>query len=554
MTKATLLILEGDAQGARYELSEGTAEIGRGVRNDYRIIDNEVSRRHAAIQFESDAYWLLDRNSSNGTFVNGIQVSRHELKHGDRIHLGHTVLLFSHEKSVDESSSMLDDVIHIVGDSGFGEESAIVQAMEHTESQPLANLRALYRITEAAVSPSMSQDEMLQRILDLTIDVVGADRGSVLLTNEDDEILPRIYADRRADRPSGKMVISSSIVHHVVQHGRGVVTSDAQHDTRFQSGKSIINAGIREAMCVPMQGHYKLQGVIYVDITSSQLDLEKAAKERQFTDEELRLLVAIGRQAALAIEGLNFQNALVKAERFAAMGQTIAVLSHHVKNILQGIRGGSYLIDMGLNKSEESLVRNGWTIVERNQNKIYHLVMDMLTFSKERQPVLEHGDLNATVREVCELMRARAVESGVEFSSQLGDLPATSFDAEAIHQAVLNIVSNALDAIEESEDGAIHLQTDYDKVTDTLSISVTDNGPGIPESQLASIFNLFESTKGSRGTGLGLAVSQKIIREHGGDIEVENLPNNGCRFRLYWTHIEDDQRAEQVGGATIVAE
>lgn len=553
MNKVTLLVLEGDAQGARYELSEGTAEIGRGVRNDYRIIDTEVSRRHAAIQFESDAYWLLDRNSSNGTLVNGMQVNRHELKHGDRIQIGRTVLLFTHEKPADESS-MLDDVIHIVGDSVFGQESAIVQAMDHTESQPLANLRALYRITEAAVSPSMSQDEMLQRILDLTIDVVGAARGSVLLTNEVDEILPRIYADRRGDRQSGKMVISSSIVHYVVHHGRGVVTSDAQHDTRFQSGKSIINAGIREAMCVPMQGHYKLQGVIYVDITSSPLDLERAAKERQFTDEELRLLVAIGRQAALAIEGLNFQTALVKAERFAAMGQTITVLSHHVKNILQGIRGGSYLIDLGLNKSEEQMVRNGWTIVERNQNKIYHLVMDMLTFSKERQPVLEHRDLNTTVREVCDLMQARALEIGVKFTSQLGELPETSFDPEAIHQAVLNIVINALDAIEESEDGAIQLETAYDQAADMLSISVTDNGPGIPESQLASIFNLFESTKGSRGTGLGLAVSQKIIREHGGDIEVENLPEQGCRFRLFWTHIEDDHRAEPVGGATVVFE
>ena len=70
----------------------------------------------------------------------------------------------------------------------------------------------------------------------------------------------------------------------------------------------------------------------------------------------------------------------------AAVGQAIATLSHHVKNILQGIRGGSYLIDMGLNDHDEGLVRKGWGIVEKNQNKIYHLVMDMLTFSKERQP------------------------------------------------------------------------------------------------------------------------------------------------------------------------
>ncbi len=73
-------------------------------------------------------------------------------------------------------------------------------------------------------------------------------------------------------------------------------------------------------------------------------------------------------------------------------------------------------------------------------------------------------------------------------------------------------------------------------------VAVTDNGPGIPEDQLARIFNIFESTKGARGTGLGLAVSQKILREHGGDITVETKPGFGCRFVLNWPRIDEEHR------------
>src|SRR6185436_16643504 len=97
----------------------------------------------------------------------------------------------------------------------------------------------------------------------------------------------------------------------------------------------------------------------------------------KFSEDTLRLMVAIGRQSALAVEDNRYQQALVKAERFAAVGQTITILSHHIKNILQGVRGGSYLIDMGLKDHNEDLVRKGWGIVEKNQDKIYQLVMDM---------------------------------------------------------------------------------------------------------------------------------------------------------------------------------
>jgi len=114
------------------------------------------------------------------------------------------------------------------------------------------------------------------------------------------------------------------------------------------------------------------------------------------------------------------------------------------------------------------------------------------------------------------------------------DTPTAMFDAEGIHRAVLNIVSNAIDAVERMERGAVVLQTGYDRTADMPLVAVSDNGPGIPEDQRASIFNVFESSKGARGTGIGLPVSRKILREHGGRIRVEGGPGQGTRFVLSW--------------------
>ncbi|MEX0703414.1 MAG: ATP-binding protein [Planctomycetales bacterium] len=564
MPHATLLVVHGVDQGTRLQIEAAPVSIGRGVRNEIRILDTEVSRQHALVRFENGGFHISDRNSSNGTFVNGERVRTCRLMNGDRVQIGRTVMLFEQREDADDRTRSIAERIDLVGRQGPEDQSSIVGQADRDShlmvdatlpggggqalAQSIANLQALYRIAEEAVSSSLSLDQLLRRILDLSIDVVGADRGCMLLTDgESGEPAPHAFSHRRGRDDSSRMPVSRSIVDYVLHHGHGVRTSDAQRDRRFEPGQSILQAGIREAICVPMQGRYELLGVVYVDTTTpSERAVIEGAALHQFDDEKLRLMVAIARQCALAIENHRYQQAYVKAERLAAMGQTIAMLSHHIKNILQGVRGGSYLIDLGLKDHNEELVRKGWGIVEKNQNKIYNLVLDMLTFSKERKPVLAEADLNETVGEVCELMQARAEETGIDFQYRPAEnLPLTTFDAEGIHRALLNVVNNAVDAVEGALDGRIGVETAYDADTDELRVVVTDNGPGIPPEQIERIFNVFESTKGARGTGLGLAVSRKIVREHGGEIRVESHPGEGCRFIVAWPRIDDEHRPRE---------
>jgi len=292
-----------------------------------------------------------------------------------------------------------------------------------------------------------------------------------------------------------------------------------------------------------MQGRYDVVGVIYIDtLTPAHRAIVHPA--RRFREEHLKLMVAIGHQAALAVEDTMYYSAMVQAERLAAVGQTIAMLSHHIKNILQGIRGGSYLIEMGLSQHDENIVQKGWQIVEKNQNKISSMVMDMLSFSKEREPDLADGDLNQVVADVVELLQPRATEMNVALAwNPDPSLPTLQFDSEAIHRAVLNVGANAIDACDGRTAGKAEISTHYLAEQSLVQIVVADNGVGITAEQLPKIFQVFVSDKGARGTGLGLPVSEKILKEHGGRILVESQPDHGSRFNLEFPAV--------LGGASV---
>src|SRR5262249_24766171 len=220
---------------------------------------------------------------------------------------------------------------------------------------------------------------------------------------------------------------------------QGILVSDAARDERFQAAQSILHSGIREVLCVPMKGRHETLGVLYLDTRTSIRDLKNAQGiAGKFTEDHLKLAIAIAHQAALAVEETRYYQAMVQAERLAAVGQTIAAMSHHVKNILQGLLFGSDLVKRGLAEKDESELLQGWKIVEKNQGKIYDLVMDMLSYSKEREPAIEETDLNEVARDVLELLAARAREKKVTLEARLDDkLPKCPADADAIHKALL---------------------------------------------------------------------------------------------------------------------
>jgi signal transduction histidine kinase/pSer/pThr/pTyr-binding forkhead associated (FHA) protein len=551
---ARLIVIKGPDEGRQYELPAGEpVSIGRDRTNRLVLHDTEVSRKHAEIFSDNGTFRLRDVGSANGTLVNTQNVREVPLSPGDHITIGQTILVFSSARTERPAgASDIASQIRLITRKDEEVPSAIVKTVAEDEgsrilARPdqastqwlktrLASLSVMYETTQA-VSHILDLDQLLDRILELIFNSIPADHGCVMLRNLDDaDFQPKAVRFRDGVNQQEKMTVSRTIMEWVLEQKQGVLISDAARDARFASGNSITRFNIREVICVPMKGRHETHGVLFLDTVTSTRKMVAEGKEEpvaKLTEEHLSLAIAIAHQAALAVEETRYHQAMVQGERLAAIGQTIAALSHHIKNIMQGIVFGSDMVRAAMSDSDTALLQKGWRLVEKNQSKIHDLVMDMLSFSKEREPAIENTDLNKVVEDVVDMVRGRAEDRGIELDVRLSSsLPMVPADPDGVLKALLNIVSNALDAVEDREEAYVGVQTLLEPGGQWARIVVLDHGPGIPADDLADIFKPFVSSKGSRGTGLGLPVSRKIFREHGGDVVVESKVGKGSKFIL----------------------
>jgi len=563
-----LIVIKGVDEGKQFELTGQHVGAGRDGSNRIKLQDTEVSRRHAEFVRTTDGYRVVDRGSANGTFVNNQSIRDVLLHPGDQVQIGQTLLVYSAgvREGVWEPPVRGDlaDHISLITRQDLQLPSAIVQSIGETEGSrilahpeqvegpwlknALANL--MYQATQA-VSQILDLNQLLERILELIFRFLDADRGCIMLrdvpasgtgtestTPDSAEFQPKALRWRDGINRQEKIPVSRTIMDYVLREKQGILVSDVARDERFQAVQSIVRHGISEIICVPMKGRHETLGVLYLDARTISRDplggsISAGQPAHKFSGEHLFLAGALAHQAALAVEETRYHQAMVQAERLAAIGQTIAGMSHHIKNILQGLKSGSEILKMGLKDMEPALLQQGWKNIEKNQAKIYDLVVDMLSYSKEREPNIENTDLNSVARDVIELMAARAKELGIELAARLDDqLPQCPADPEGIHRALLNIIGNALDAVEDVESPRVIVATAQESDGEGVYFEVRDNGNGIPPEKLNDIFRPFVSSKGARGTGLGLAVSRKILREHGGDILVRSQAGQGSTFVL----------------------
>lgn len=285
------------------------------------------------------------------------------------------------------------------------------------------------------------------------------------------------------------------------------------------------------------------------------------------------------------------------ALRLAAIGETIATLSHSIKNIMQGLRGGADAVELALQQGNLDRAREGWPILARNLDRVLALTLNMLAYAKDRPLDVDLEDPNATIREVAELLAAACRRKRIRLELDLDpDLPPIPMDAAAIHQAVVNLATNAIEAAPDRT-GVVAIRTRFVLAstgstgsggsagpvgitgssgssgssgsadssapikatgsTDSADpsgssarparceIVVEDNGPGISPAQRPHLFEPFSSTKGQRGTGLGLAVTRKIAIQHGGDVSHEERSGGGTRMLLNLPAHSDDFDAER---------
>ncbi|MEW6111251.1 MAG: PAS domain S-box protein [Thermodesulfobacteriota bacterium] len=226
------------------------------------------------------------------------------------------------------------------------------------------------------------------------------------------------------------------------------------------------------------------------------------------------------------------------SDRLAVVGQTVAGLAHGIKNILTGLEGGVFVVETAIEDKDDQLLNRGWKMIQNNIVRISVLVKDLLGYSKERAPRYEETDPNLLGEEVCALFDIRAKEKSIvierAFDPNVGKVFKIFLDQRGIHTCLSNLLSNALDACEIDSKKVEHrivMRTKQDP-DGNLIYEVSDNGAGMSEETKRKIFSSFYSTKGSRGTGLGLMVTSKIVMEHGGRILFESEESQGSTFTV----------------------
>jgi signal transduction histidine kinase len=247
------------------------------------------------------------------------------------------------------------------------------------------------------------------------------------------------------------------------------------------------------------------------------------------------LLDAMGNVAAVMELSTNISRVKEIQKELTFLGQSVASLSHDIKNILEGLQGGAYVVDEALKDQDQELMKKGWSVVKKNIHEISGLVQNILYSTKKRKPVYQAIALEEMLMESIAFFyeKAQSIECKLRANAN-PRLPVVQMDPGAMRRMLINLLSNALEACSRDkgkDSHAIAVKADfYDRRH--FMIEVDDDGIGMDEATSEKIFTQFFSTKGTDGTGLGLMVVHEIVKEHDGRIEVLSNPGKGSTFRI----------------------
>jgi signal transduction histidine kinase/pSer/pThr/pTyr-binding forkhead associated (FHA) protein len=543
MAAYELLVIKGPEEGQVYQLEAEEVIIGRDTTCELCFEDRTLSRQHARIIINGENITIEDLGSVNGLLVNGVRLKSSDLKVDDRLTLGNVELLLRPATDHTPQFERLSQPLPPGDEPTLLHQPDAQQIFQPSDSEPASvmnitqtlsssmlmdllgrshlSLGAMYRVTRIA-SSIFDLDVLLNKILDETFATVRAERGFVLLIDPNtDQLELKSSRWQKKEGLDHKVSISQNIISHVLEKKESVLIADAMADSKFGMAESVVLHQIRSAMCSPLRGRKRIVGIIHVDTTGAGA----------FSHEDLMLLDAIGNAAGIAVENAQLYKDKILNERLAAMGQAISGLSHYIKNIVAAMDTSHAMVEKALAAEDLSIINRVWKILRRSNQRISNLVLDMLAYSKDRKPDIQPCPINEVCKEAAELCHDRIKTKHGKLQLDLDPkLPRILADPQGIHRCLLNLLTNAIDALDE-EGGEVKISTEKHGEGEVL-ITVEDNGSGIPEEICQRIFDVFFSTKGSQGTGLGLAVTKKIIEEHGGSIEVQSKEDQGTKFSI----------------------
>jgi two-component system, NtrC family, sensor kinase len=518
MATYELVLAHPDGVSERFAVDEAGLSIGRSPNSNIVLADKLVSRQHARIWMQDGAIHFKDLDSRNGVEINNQRLSKGIIAEGDVLQIGGSTF---HVVKTGGSN---------LGRSIISEEKAKALHNSILSEAGSGRMAVLYRAA-TLMGTIFDLDVLFREILGLIFEALPVRRGFVIiLDSESGE--PEVHGSYSLEPADQGPPLSRTLIQHVFDNKSSILTTDAQDDSRFDQADSIIGHQIHSAMCAPLRGREEIVGAIYVD---------SGVMHRPFTAEDLGLLTTITLVVGVAVENARLYKDNMEKERLAAVGLATAGLGHCVKNILTGVRGGSEFIGMALKEENLKYLQTGWPILSRAIDRIDGLVMNMLTFSRDRKPERCPTDINSIIRDIMDGLRGRAEKNHVALAFEETSAGIINVDGQQVFRVVQNLTLNAIEACE-SSGGRVNAFCEYDE--NGCTFRVIDTGIGIPAEMLPHLSEAFVSSKGSSGTGLGLACSYKIVREHNGTIDVDSTEGKGTEFTVFLPHLDGDTHTE----------
>jgi signal transduction histidine kinase len=274
---------------------------------------------------------------------------------------------------------------------------------------------------------------------------------------------------------------------------------------------------------VPIAGKNDVLGLLYAQSDNLIAPMTK---------EDATFASAVANELALNIESIRFQAKALKNERMAGIGLTIGNLAHNIKNLIALNQSASQLMDSHIARSGDDQIEKYWQWMQQGLSGISQLSTDILDYVKEDQFLNRPTDINKAIKKYRHSLERRFSHEGISFEFVLSaENPVWVIDEIQFQRALLNLVINAVDAINDKKRGKIRISTAL-KANRCLTVSVIDNGCGIPSSKMDKVLDLFFTTKGTRGTGLGLAMVQKFIEKAGGKLTFKSKEGIGSKFQM----------------------
>ncbi len=362
------------------------------------------------------------------------------------------------------------------------------------------------------ITSSLALEDVLDRVLEGALHFSGAERGYLFL--KEGEHLARW---RRGSIDEDDVQVSLSVLDEVTATGRPIYRDVASGEPGQSTSDSIVRLRLQAILCLPLAIRQDVIGVVYLD----------SRRRLPHHQPDLPLLEALAGLAAVAIQNSRLVEERLRAERTSVIGQVARAVVHDLRSPLSSIRGLAELLHERAPQEDPS--RPHLATIMAEVDRLTGLTGDLLQFSREAPPLLRSpARLADLVRQTLKPLQPRLQRVSVSLSLGLDEEARASVDAPRMLRVLHNLVANSLDAMR----GGGLLDIRCRRVNGTSQISVRDSGCGMSEEVRRRVFEPFFTHGKAHGTGLGMAIVQKIVAEHGGRIDVESSPGKGTTVTL----------------------